>query len=647
MALSDTIQGKVTQNSDDYSYFMQYNITQDIVNNSSTVTVKHYWTRSGSATFDSVAKRSYGIIIDGVPFESEKIMDYNPWPSNTVISTATHTVKHNDDGNKTITISTYANGRAGTYGPSNSSASSGNCTASVTIDIDQIPRAAKLLNATNFTDESKPSITYENPAGTAADVQVAIYDVNGETSYAGYRSIPQNGTSYTFELTNDEKTKLLKAIPVGKNKIYVNIYIKTYINGQIVESPRCLTRIFEVINTSPVLTCVVNDIGTGSTALTNNSKVMIEGFNYITASMNATYRKNATPIKQTITNGNTTIEGSSAVFSNIESNKFIFYLKDSYGNERTETVFLTPVYYTKLTCNIASNVPTAEGDLVLKIKGKFFEGAFGSDGVQNELGLKWHIKENDGEYPANWTDVPLDNITFVDEEDTYETTILLTGLDYKTTYTIQAMATDKIKTDGVLSPEIVTKSTPVYNWGENNFDINVPLTVDVSVCNNIFDGKLDYGSYDSNTGAQQININNYRNLNFVEVEPNTRYVISKDGKTHRFVILYYDESKTFISETRNVGSNGIFATPSNARYINFRCFQGDFEFADVIDDFVIEIRKVSSTTLPTGASQLDIYYPVGSVYMSGNNVDPAFMFGGTWASVTSNISGVYLWKRTA
>ena len=474
MALSGTITGKVTQNSDDFTYYAKWTATQDIVNNTSTITIKHYWGRSGSATFNSVAKRRYGITIDGEPFEGEKIMDYDPWVTS-AISTATHTVEHDDDGNKTITISTYANGRAGSYGPSSSSAESGDCTASATITLDQIPRAAQLLTATNFTDETNPTITYDNPAGNAADVQVAICDTSGSTQYVKYRSISKTGSSYTFPLTETEKKTLIEAIPDGKNEMYVDIYIKTYIDGTIVDDPRYLRRKFEVVNSTPEITYTLTDVGTGSTALTNDPDVIIKGFNYVTATMTPEYKKYATAKSETITNGNKTVSGTTASFENVENDQFIFYVKDSFGNVVSKPVTMSMVDYVKLTCNVTSNPPTADGDLAVKIHGNYFDDTFGEVGEQNTLTVKWRIKENDGGY-GDWVE-----ITPTISNNKYEATLNLTGLDYKTTYTIQAMATDLIYTSGISSPEKVTKSTPVFNWGENNFDINVPLTVDGTI----------------------------------------------------------------------------------------------------------------------------------------------------------------------
>ena len=44
----------------------------------------------------------------------------------------------------------------------------------------------------------------------------------------------------------------------------------------------------------------------------------------------------------------------------------------------------------------------------------------------------------------------------------------------------------------------------------------------------------------------------------------------------------------------------------------------------------------------------DKFYPVNTVYMSADSTfNPATQFGGTWSSMTSSISGVSMWKRTA
>jgi hypothetical protein len=51
------------------------------------------------------------------------------------------------------------------------------------------------------------------------------------------------------------------------------------------------------------------------------------------------------------------------------------------------------------------------------------------------------------------------------------------------------------------------------------------------------------------------------------------------------------------------------------------------------------------------AALLETVYPVGSIYMSSEDVSPASFLGGTWDEVTHNITSphltVHMWRRTA
>lgn len=91
---------------------------------------------------------------------------------------------------------------------------------------------------------------------------------------------------------------------------------------------------------------------------------------------------------------------------------------------------------------------------------------------------------------------------------------------------------------------------------------------------NLFDGELELGMYDASTGEKTTNNNNYRNKNFIEVEPNTTYTFSINGASQKYVVYNYTNDEKLINVSTL--TSGTFTTPDNCNYINFRCFNSDF-----------------------------------------------------------------------
>ena len=56
--------------------------------------------------------------------------------------------------------------------------------------------------------------------------------------------------------------------------------------------------------------------------------------------------------------------------------------------------------------------------------------------------------------------------------------------------------------------------------------------------------------------------------------------------------------------------------------------------------------RVKGTMTIGGKTLLDMFYPVGSVYISVNSTNPATFLGGTWERVGSADFAEYIWKRT-
>lgn len=56
--------------------------------------------------------------------------------------------------------------------------------------------------------------------------------------------------------------------------------------------------------------------------------------------------------------------------------------------------------------------------------------------------------------------------------------------------------------------------------------------------------------------------------------------------------------------------------------------------------------RVKGTMTIGGKSLLDMFYPVGSIYMSANDTNPSTFMGGTWERISSTDFADYIWKRT-
>ena len=314
----------------------------------------------------------------------------------------------------------------------------------------------------------------------------------------------------------------------------------------------------------PTISGTVVDTNATTIALTGDSSKLIKNKSTALCTLTATPKNSATISSVKIagsavtgTTGSGNVVTATKTYTNVTSTSFEFYAKDSRDYDNSTTVSPTVVNYITLTCNPLVYRDTPTGNTIsMDISGNFYRGGFGA--YDNTLTVKYRYKKSGGAYPSTaqtledgsstdangWITVSSSLITkgnssyrstnklallsYPETDENGDT--VYAGFDYHTDYEVQVKVYDGASTyvlSTVTKTVNVPRGIPVYDWGENDFNFNVPVM-----------------------------------LNNVNI--------------------------------------------------------------------------------------LNIMYPVGAVYMHSSSTIPTVLNSvGTWSSVTTGISGVYAWKRTA
>ena len=535
--------GKISKKITGREYYISWSSVANVENNTSTITCEHYLKNDNS----------YSLRVGGGTISSCSVgTDYKEYTSPAIytdggqthhLGTTTHTVAHNSDGSKSVSIQ-------GSYAISATLSGTWYATldASGTAVLDKIPRQATLDSAPNFEDIDNPKITYTNEAGNSVDsLQACIADANGETVYVSYRNISKTGSSYTFNLTDAERNALRNAIP-NDNSMTVKFYVKCVIGSKIYYSS--LAKTFTIVNANPTFNPTITDINTETTALTGDSSKLIRYYSDVNITTGASAVKGAKLVSQKVMNGGKSITTASGSITDVESGTFTFTATDSRGNTTTQKIEKNIVNYIKLTLNISNKTPDASGNFTFTVNGNYFDGSFGVKSNSLTVKYRYCVKGDEDNF-SEWADM---NIS--PGYGTYSATAELSGLDYQTTYTFQARAYDLLET---VDRERAIKATPVFDWSEDDFNFNVPVSING---NFIVDFITEQGTVDGweyrrwNSGVVEA----WRGTT-ISVATNTAY---GSGYYNGSVLSEYIPSGMF----NNIPIISASATPSNAQIYN-------------------------------------------------------------------------------
>lgn len=458
-------------------------IDYSIAKNTTTISWKLELIAGSSGYISSSASKAWSVTVNGSTYSGFNTVGIANNATKTLAS-GTTTIGHNADGSKTFSYSFSQQFNI------NFNGTIGTVSGSGTGTLNSIPRQATITAAPHFTDEGNPTITYSNPAGSAvSSLKACIANTSGTVIYATYREISKTGSSYTFNLTAAERETLRKAAS-NSNTLEVEFAVATVIGGNTYYS--VLYRTLTITNATPTLTAEVT-LDADTIALTGNSDTLIRYKSKATANASYAALKGASIKSYAVSCGNKSLSTVPAIFEGVESSLFTFAVTDSRGNTNTKTVTKNLIEYIKLSVNLFANNPTAQGDLDFVISGDYFNGSFGA--VANSLTVEYRYKLTSGDY-GDWIAA-----TPVLNGSKYEVNLTLTGLDYRKGYTLQARAKDKA-TGYIESIERTVKTIPVFDWGENDFNFNVPVSMLGSAINDFViengstsDGNIQWQKY--------------------------------------------------------------------------------------------------------------------------------------------------------
>lgn len=458
MAASGSTTVKVTEY--DNLVFSWSEASQSIADNTTTVSWKMQLVAIGSSgKIESNIKKPWNVTINGTYYSGKVSHGIGANETKTLASGST-VITHNNDGTKTFSYSFFMTFTGLVFSGVSITDKSGSGTGTLTA----IPRQATITSAPNFTDEENPTITYTNKAGTTVTTLQACISLTGATDDIAYRDISKTGSTYTFNLTNSERT-ILRAATSTANSSTVIFYVKTVLNGITYYSSASKT--LSIVNGNPTISPIVIDSNATTIALSGSNQRMIKYFSNAQYTIGASAVKEATLSSQKVTCGGKSATANSGTLTNVESGNFVFTATDSRGNTTTKTVNRTLVNYIKLTCNCEATMPTTSGETTITINGNYFNASFGAK--NNTLTVRYRMKANNGSY-GSWN-----NVTATLSGNTYTASISLSNLDYQNKYTFQAQAADQLMI--ISSAEKSVKTTPVFDWGENDFAINVPVSM--------------------------------------------------------------------------------------------------------------------------------------------------------------------------
>ena len=468
-------------------FYLKLTLTENSTNQTNNTSSVSYTLKLYSGGWDfSQYKIGHSISLAGKTVSSVERANANQYSISTnssiTIASGTTTISHNSDGSKNMSVSFSIDMAKDSWTPGAISVSGKSMT------LTSIPRASTVScstanigsNATITINRASSSFTH-TLSYTFGSLDGTIVTKTNKTSVSW--AIP---TSFYARIPNSKS---------GTGTITCDTY-----NGSTKIGTKTCTFTAKVSESAskPMLSPTVVDNNSTTIALTGDNTKFIKYCSNAAVTTGAEARNSATLKSQKITCGSKSISSESGTINKVESGSFTFSATDSRGYTTSQTVTKTLINYVKLTCSMNASAASTSGVAELKISGNYWDGNFGV--TNNTLTVQYRYKEQDGTY-SNWTN----SSASVDKSNnTYSTTVTISGLNYLNAYIFQSRAIDKLAT--VESTEQTRKTVPVFDWGKNDFKVNGDFRVTgKTTLDGNLTGKYITGTWLQTTAATDLN----------------------------------------------------------------------------------------------------------------------------------------------
>jgi hypothetical protein len=394
--------------------------------------------------YSSTSKFGYPIYVsislDGVNKTSYTLKSASPsqWSSAISNTTGWLAVNNKTSGKTALAVRIYSG-----------SGSSRDVTYKYNLDIDPV---ASTISCTTTEIESNPTITISKAASNFTHtVRYSFGSLTGTIAEKTTATIITNWTipaDFYSQIPND---------PTGEGTLTCITYNG---NTQVGSSTCPLSVTTNYGKCKPLVWGTVKDTNLKTIALTGNDNILVRYASNALCTFTTATARNGSTLRQT--NINLWV-GTSKTYKAVEIDKFEFRAEDSRGYFGFYRVTKDLVPYVKPTANVtAQRTDPTSGRATLTIEGAYFNGNFGVS--QNTLTVKY--RQKNGAYTTVQPTIT---------NNTYKVTVSLTGVDYTQAIDYEVVVEDKVS--AVTKTATIRKGIPVFDWGENDFNFNVPVTI--------------------------------------------------------------------------------------------------------------------------------------------------------------------------